>query len=77
MVAQCLTVDFVHNRDHLFMQWAGHLSDYVITIFPNFCVMTLKCLCFQFNVLVDTGSTNFAIAGALDPNVETFFISLK
>lgn len=30
-----------------------------------------------FNVLVDTGSTNFAIAGAPDPNVETFFISLN
>ncbi|XP_069696307.1 beta-secretase 1-like isoform X2 [Periplaneta americana] len=28
-----------------------------------------------FNVLVDTGSTNFAIAAAPNPNVETFFIS--
>ncbi|KAJ9582597.1 hypothetical protein L9F63_023056, partial [Diploptera punctata] len=28
-----------------------------------------------FNVLVDTGSTNFAIAAAPNPNIETFFIA--
>lgn len=33
-----------------------------------------RMILFQFNVLVDTGSTNFAIAGSPHPNIDRYFV---
>lgn len=45
----------------------------MLTILSEFQMILNVCL-FQFNVLVDTGSTNFAIAGAPNSSIEKYFL---